>query len=183
MPLSMGLFNRKQGTIDALFSAKMWTPDGLASQSGDKVFWDRSTLYAFRSVLQAGETAKALDFLGQYTRRRLLGDHVPYAVEAFPEDGQAHLASESGLYCRIFTEGLFGVLPTGLDRFSCTPRLPDGWPSMALRHIKAFGGGFDLRVTRKGPKIQVRVEQANQVIIDKLINSGESLEVVVPRRK
>ncbi len=179
MPLSMGISDRKDGTIEALFSKKMWTKDGLASQSGDKVFWDRSTLYALRAVFQAGETAKALDFLGQYTRRRLLGDHVPYAVEAFPEGGQGHLASESGLYCRIFTEGMFGILPTGLDRFTCTPRLPDGWPSMALRHIKAFGGDFDLEVARSGAKLQVRVLQANRVMIDKLINSGESLVVTI----
>ena len=120
-----------------------------------------------------------MDFLGQYTRRRLLGEHVPYAVEAFPEGGQGHLASESGLYCRIFTEGMFGILPIGLDRFTCTPRLPDGWPSMALRHIKAFGGDFDLEVARSGAKLQVRVLQANRVMIDKLINSGESLVVTI----
>jgi len=47
-----------------------------------------------------------------------------YPVECGPEGGQAHLSSESSLYCRIFTEGLFGILPTGLDRFRCTPPAP-----------------------------------------------------------
>ncbi len=181
MPLSMGLFGRKQGTIDALFSPKMWTSDGLASQSGDKVFWDRSTLYALRAVFQAGETAKALDFLSQYSRRRLLGEHVPYAVEAYPEGGQGHLASESGLYCRIFTEGLFGILPTGLDRFRCTPRLPDGWSTMALRHIQAFGNDFDIVVTRAGQKLQVQILQQNKILQDKRISPGEAIEVVLPK--
>jgi hypothetical protein len=181
MPLSMGLFERKQGTVAALFSPRMWTADGLASQAGDKVFWDRSTLYALRAVFQAGETKKALDFLARYSRRRLLGEHVPYAVEAYPEGGQGHLSSESGLYCRIFVEGLFGILPTGLDRFNCTPRLPDEWPAMALRHIKAFGGDFSVVVKRSGKRLQVQVVQDNKVLQDEIIAAGETLQVTIPR--
>jgi hypothetical protein len=180
MPLSMGIMDRKHGTIEALLSPRMWTIDGLASQSGDKVFWDRSTLYALRAVFQAGETGRALDFLGQYSRRRLLGEHVPYAVEAFPEGGQGHLASESGLYCRIFVEGMFGILPVGLNRFQCTPRLPDGWPSMALRRVKAFGGDFEVVVTRAERKLQVQVFQANKILQDHTINPGETIEVTIP---
>ena len=183
MPLSMGIFDRKLGTIDALFSDKMWTPDGLASKSGDKIFWDRSTLYAFRAVFQAGETAKALDFLSRYTRRRLLGDHVPYAVEAYPEGGQGHLSSESGLYCRVFVEGMFGILPTGLDRFRCTPRLPLGWPSMALRRIKAFGGDFDLVVQRQAGGLDVQVLHDGKTVQRTTLADGASLDVVVPARR
>jgi hypothetical protein len=81
-----------------------------------------------------------------------LDDHVPYAIEAYPEGGQGHLSSESGLYCRIFTEGMFGILPTGLDRFQCTPRLPAGWASMALRHVKAVRGDFDVVVEKSTMK-------------------------------
>lgn len=183
MPLSMGIFDRKQGTIDALFSARMWTPDGLASQAGDKVFWDRSTLYALRSVFQAGETEKALDFLTQYSRRRLLGEHVPYAVEAYPEGGQGHLASESGLYCRIYVEGLFGILPTGLHGFQCTPRLPAGWPSMALRHIKAFGGDFDVVVKRAGQMLDVQVVHAGQTVLGKTVKPGDTVQVTLPIKR
>jgi len=183
MPLSMGLFDRKQATIDALFSSKMWTLDGLASQSGDRVFWDRSTLYALRAVFQAGETAKALDFLSRYTRRRLLGEHVPYAVEAYPEGGQGHLASESGLYCRIYIEGLFGVLPTGLDRFRCTPRLPEGWPSAALRHVKAFGRDFDLEVSRSGKHLNVKVTDGGHTVLKRTIEPGQSLDVAFPDKR
>jgi len=182
MPLSMGLFARKQATIDALFSAKMWTVDGLASQSGDRVFWDRSTLYALRAVFQAGETARALDFLTRYTHRRLLGEHVPYAVEAFPEGGQGHLASESGLYCRISTEGLFGIQPTGLDRFRCTPRLPDTWPAMALRHVKLFGRDFDLTVSRADTKLNVQVTQNGRAILIRAVEPSQSADVTFPSK-
>lgn len=180
MPLSMGISDRKEGTIDALFSPKMWMPDGLASKSGDKVFWDRSTLYAIRSVFQAGETEKALDYLSRYTRRRLLGNHVPYPVEAYPEGGQGHLAAESGLYCRIYIEGMFGILPTGLDRFRCTPRLPKGWTSMALRRIQAFRGDFDLVVSRQAEGINVQVLQQGKTVQNATISDGGWVDVVVP---
>jgi hypothetical protein len=180
IPLCMGILDRKQGTLDALFSPRLWSDDGVASQSGDVVFWDRSTLYALRGAFQAGATARALDFLTRYSHRRLLGEHVPYAVEAYPEGGQGHLAAESGLYCRIFVEGLFGILPTGLDRFQCTPQLPDGWRTMALRRIKAFGSDFDIVVTRRGTRQQrVQVLLRGATLLDKTIESGHSVEVVL----
>ncbi|MBL0055141.1 MAG: hypothetical protein IPP31_02905 [Chitinophagaceae bacterium] len=177
IPLTMGLYERRAGTIDALFSSKLWTADGLASLAGDKTFWDRSTLYALRGVLAAGETDKALRFLHDYSNRRLLGDHVPYPVEAYPEGNQRHLSAESGLYCRIFTEGLFGIRPTGLHRFSITPRLPSGWPVMRLRHIRAFGRDMDITIEREALKLRVTVMDRGKMMISKLIKDGESVIV------
>lgn len=147
-PLIVDIFDRKEGTVAALFSPRLWTEDGLASLAGNKTFWDRSTLYALRGVFAAGETQKAFDYLQYYSRRRLLGEHVPYAVEAYPEGNQRHLSAESGLYCRIYTEGMFGMRPTGLNSFDCTPRLPAGWDKMALRAVHAFGTVFDIEVVR-----------------------------------
>ena len=72
--------------------------------------------------------------------RRLLGDHVPYAVEAWPEGNQRHLSAESALYCRVVTEGIFGFRPTGLNSFTITPQLPASWNEMSLKNIVAFGG-------------------------------------------
>ncbi|MEM9849361.1 MAG: hypothetical protein AAF847_15860 [Bacteroidota bacterium] len=60
-------------------------------------------------------------------------------MEAYPEGDMAHLSAKSGLYARIFTEGLFGIIPTELNRFECTPRLPKSWDKMSLRKIKVFG--------------------------------------------
>ena len=177
MPLVVNLPDRKQATIDALFSPQLWTIDGLRSQSGLRDFWDRSTLYALRGVFQAGETARALDFLTRYTHRRLLGEHVPYAVEAYPEGGQSHLSSESGLYCRIFVEGLFGIQPVGLNRFRCTPRLPEAWPTMALRHIKAFKHDFDIVVLWANQQFQVRVLENGRILQEQTIKPGETIEV------
>lgn len=147
-PLTVGIFERKEGTIAALFSPRLWTEDGLASLAGNTTFWDRSTLYALRGVLAAGETEKAMQFLRYYSQRRLLGEHVPYPVEAYPEGNQRHLSAESGLYCRIYTEGLFGIRPAGFNSFECSPRLPNGWNQMALRNMHSFGNVFDMIVTR-----------------------------------
>ena len=155
----------------------MWTPDGLATQSGEKTFWDRATLYALRGVLAAGETERAMDFLTTYSTRRLLGDHVPYPVEAWPEGNQRHLAAESALYCRIFTEGLFGIRPVGLRSFTATPRLPRGWDRMALRSIRAFGGEFDLEVTRVGTRLRVDTIRDGRMLDSQTVNDGGSVTV------
>ena len=40
-PLTVGLFDRAHGTVEALFSPRLWTADGLATQAGEKTFWDQ----------------------------------------------------------------------------------------------------------------------------------------------
>jgi hypothetical protein len=177
VPLTMGIFDRREGTIQALFSPALWTPDGLASQSGEKTFWDRATLYALRGVLAAGETERAMDFLGRYSTRRLLGDHVPYPVEAWPEGNQRHLAAESALYCRIYTEGLFGIRPAGLRTFVATPRLPKAWERMKLADVHAYGSAFDLEVRRDNGKLRVETSRAGKVVASELVREGESVRV------
>ena len=177
VPLAMGIFDRKEGTIGALFSPALWTPDGLATQSGEKTFWDRATLYALRGVLAAGETRRAMDFLGRYSTRRLLGEHVPYPVEAWPEGNQRHLAAESALYCRIFTEGLFGIRPEGLRSFLATPRLPEGWDRMTLAGVRAFGNVFDLVVTRAGDRLQVEARRGGRTVFSQRIDAGASVRI------
>jgi hypothetical protein len=149
IPLTVGLDERKEGTIQALFSPKLWTKDGLLTQSGTETFWDRSTLYAMRGVFAAGETATALAYLKHYSTERLLGEHVPYAIEAWPEGSQRHLSAESGLYCRIINEGMFGFRPTGHRNFNLTPRLPKDWDKMELKNVWACSAQpYDIKVER-----------------------------------
>lgn len=176
IPLTMGIFERAKGTIDALYSPRLWTKDGMLTQAGSETFWDRSTLYALRGALMAGDTERTLGFLQYYSRTRLLGSHVPYAIEAWPEGNQRHLSAESALYARIITEGLFGIRPTGLRCFTVSPRLPEAWPEMTLRHIRICGGDFDLRVYRDS-KQQVRV----QLIQDgKVVKEGRCTSTATP---
>jgi hypothetical protein len=177
-PLTVGLFDRSKGTIDALFSEKLWTKDGLASQSGSTTFWDRATLYALRGVFAAGETKRALSFLQYYTNRRLLGEHVPYAVEAYPEGNQRHLSAESALFCRVFTEGLWGIRPVGFKRFVVTPRLPEGWEWMNLKNVRAFGERFDVSVRRvEGGGLLFRVLSGERVVSEGVVGVGGRVEV------
>lgn len=158
IPLTVGINERAEGTIQALFSPRLWTENGLLTQAGSETFWDRSTLYALRGVYAAGETEKATEYLHRYSQTRLLGEHVPYAIEAWPEGEQRHLSAESGLYGRIITEGLFGIRPTGFDSFALTPRQPQAWDKMSLRRIGAFGTSFDIEVSRlSASKLQVKV--------------------------
>ena len=178
IPLTMDIYDRKEGTINALFSPELWTDDGLATESGDKTFWDRATLYALRGVLAAGDTKRGIDYLKYYSNRRLLGEHVPYPVEAYPEGGQKHLSAESGLYCRIYTEGLFGIRPTGLNSFNLTPRrLADDWNEMSLRKIHAFGEVFDIEVLRIDSGLKVIIAKDGTVFKDAKIASGETIRV------
>lgn len=176
IPLTVGIHKRAEGTIEALFSPRLWTENGLLTQAGTKTFWDRSTLYALRGVFMAGETEKALEYMKRYSNTRLLGSHVPYAVEAWPEGGQRHLSAESGLYGRIVTEGIFGIRPTGFDSFTLTPRLPEEWNEMSLRRIRAFGSDFDIQVLRVNDKtLRVMITKNGKTLLNKKIKNGATL--------
>ena len=178
IPLTVDIFDRKEGTINALFSPRLWTDNGLLTQAGSETFWDRSTLYALRGVYAAGETEKATEYLKFYSNQRLLGDHVPYAIEAWPEGNQRHLSAESGLYCRIITEGLFGIRPSGFDSFVLTPHMPDEWNEISLSNIRAFGNDFDISVVRteKG-KLNISVTPKDGKTKVYKIKEGDSLKV------
>ncbi len=176
-PLVMDILDRKEGTIAALFSPRLWTEDGLSTLAGNKTFWDRSTLYGLRGAFAAGETEKALRFLKYYSKRRLLGEHVPYAVEAYPEGNQRQLSAESGLYCRIYTEGMFGMRPTGFNTFNITPRLPKEWNQMELKNIHAFQNQFDIEVSRAGKnKLLIKINNGG-VIKKYMIEDGTTRKI------
>ena len=177
IPLTVGINKQATGTIDALFSPRLWSENGLLTQAGSQTFWDRSTLYALRGAFMAGEIEKAMKFMKHYSGTRLLGNHVPYPVEAWPEGGQRHLSAESGLYGRIITEGIFGIRPTGLHSFTLTPRLPQEWGYMYLRKIKAFDSDFDIEVIRKpNNKLQVTVKKEGNTILNKQVKNGTTIK-------
>ncbi|HPT21487.1 MAG TPA: hypothetical protein PLR88_06030 [Bacteroidales bacterium] len=178
IPLTVGIFERAKGTADALFSPELWTDQGLLTQAGTSTFWDRSTLYALRGVIAAGEVDRALKYLAGYSNRRLLGEHVPYAVEAWPEGSQRHLSAESALYCRVITEGIFGFRPTGLNSFTITPQLPAVWNEMSLLNINAFDGRkIDINITREINKIKVIVISDGKQIKNVRVLNGSKVEI------
>ncbi|MEM1122119.1 MAG: six-hairpin glycosidase-like protein [Bacteroidota bacterium] len=184
LPLVVGINERKDGTVEALFD-RLWTDNGVHVEKNSenpaisKIFWDRGTLYALRGTLLAGATEISYDKLRQFSEERLLGKRVPYVVEAYPEGNMAHLSAESALYCRVFTEGLFGIVPTGLRSFEFTPRLPKDWDEMALRKVRAFQQNFDIEVEKNGKrKLTVRVKNdEGQALFSKKIKRGDTVEM------
>lgn len=182
LPLVVGIEDRKKGTLDALFT-KLWTDNGIRVEynPGSKqpnLFWDRGTLYAFRGAFKAGAANRALEKLDAFSKTRLLGFHVPYVVEAWPEGNMAHLSAESALYCRIFTEGILGIVPTGFHRFQMTPEIPDGWNYFHLKNIRAFNSMFDILISRTAnKKLRVKVFQSNKKTVDKEISNGEQMDI------
>lgn len=178
IPLTMGIYDRAEGTLKAMFSPQLWTENGMLSQSGDKIFWDRSTLYGFRGAFAAGYADKALEYLKKFSTFRLLGEHVPYVVEAWPEGGQRHLSAESGLFCRIITEGLLGFRPTGFRSFTLTPQMPAEWNEYSLGPIYACSEQpINIRVKRSGSKLSVVIEKNGKTVKTLKVKAGETAKV------
>ncbi len=178
VPLTVGIYDRVDGTVDALFSDRLWTDDGLLTQAGTSTFWDRSTLYALRGVYSAGASDVATEFLQKYSKTRLLGNHVPYAIEAYPEGGQRHLSAESALYCRIIIEGLLGIRPTSLSGFTITPSLPSGWDHISLKNIYAFDNKFSVTINRNaGGGYLVEVTSSDGNVITKSGKVGQEIHI------
>ena len=110
-----------------------------------------------------------------------MGEHVPYAIEAWPEGNQRHLSAESGLYGRIITEGLFGIRPTGLRSFTLTPHLPQEWNTMNLRNVCAFGTAFDIEVKRiKQNNIEIKVSGNRKQLYKQTVRNGQAVRIHLP---
>lgn len=180
MPLTVGIYDRKEATIQALFSPRLWTENGLLTQAGSETFWDRSTLYALRGVFACGATEEGFEYLKHYSGQRLLGEHVPYAIEAWPEGNQRHLSAESGLYARIITEGILGIRPIGFKSFTITPRLPKAWNKMSLTNIRAFNANFSISITKENNHIRLIVREGNKNILNKKIKENGTITVKLP---
>ena len=182
VPLTVGIFSRAKETLAALWSERLWTEDGLRSQAGCDIFWDRGTLFALRGALATGDRELALEKLTHFARRRLLGEHVPYAVEAWPEGNQKHLSAESALFVRVFTEGLFGIRPTGFRRFELRPQLPQTWEQMALQDIRAFGKRFDIVINRGNTGIHVAIQADGESLRSESIQNGASIQICLDKK-
>ncbi len=153
MPLCVGIYDRAEGTVRALTSDYLMKPDGLLTAEGCSTIWDRSTLYGLRGIFASGYTEKAMELLLQYCENRLLGERVPYAVEAYPEGGKRHLSGESALFCKIITEGLLAMKPAGLSSFTLKPTLSAALDHLHLTNIRAYGAIFDVYLDHSGFRV------------------------------
>ncbi|MGN0521720.1 MAG: hypothetical protein ACI4IQ_03680 [Eubacterium sp.] len=158
LPLVMGINERSSDTAKALMSPLLRKSEGLVTRAGGKTFWDRSTLYALRGLFYSGFTEEAYELLEVYSHARLLGEHIPYAVEAFPEGNQAQLSAESGLYIRVYIEGILGYRPTGFSKFEITPHLPEKWQYFNVKSITLCGKKANVYVERENDKYRITVQ-------------------------
>ena len=186
LPLVFGLTERADGTLTALFD-RMWTPNGVRVElnpggASPDLYWDRGTLYGLRGAFVAGATELAIGKLREYSRTRLLGFHVPYAIEAWPENNMRHLSAESALYCRIITEGLLGITPESFERFSIRPRLPSAWRAdgYELRNLRLQGRELDISVRGVGAdRLAVKVidRAAGRAVYEGVLRHDETAQV------
>ncbi len=153
MPLCAGIYTRAEGTAAALTSDYLFRQDGMLTSEDNKTIWDRSTLYGLRGLYAAGYTEKATECLRIYSENRLLGERVPYPVEAYPEGGRRHLSGESALYCKVYTEGILRLEPAGLRSFTLCPTLPETLDHLTMTGIHAHGGVFGVSVTKEGCQV------------------------------
>ncbi len=122
LPIYMGVFNRAEDTLLSIEDT-LWNDYSCKTTENEKTTWDRSTLYFIASLFRAGKVEKAFSMLKGYSQRRLLGERVPYPVEAYPEGNMRHLSAESALYCRVITDGLLNIA-FDKNNFSFTESCP-----------------------------------------------------------
>lgn len=144
MPLTVGIFDRAEETVKALFSSKLYYDGMMRSVSTNNTTWDRSLLFALRGTFLAGMAEKGIEETVNYCKNRLVGSHCPYPYEAYPEGNRAHLAAESLLFARVITEGLFGLCAVGLNKLRIKPQLSEKCTTAALYGIRLFSKCFDV---------------------------------------
>lgn len=124
----------------------LWRQDtqalGVSTAATSSDVWDRCTLYAICSALQARED-EGLEQLGmarlqEFARKRLTGGRsAPYAIEN--QGSGAQLAAESALVVRVVTDGLLGLRPLAARRFVMCPVCPHSWPAYCVRAVCLAG--------------------------------------------
>ncbi len=72
---------------------------------------------------------------------------------------------------------MVGLVPTGLDSFECRPWLPEAWPRMALRELRAFGQTWDLEVERAGAQQKVTVSSGGKTLMTGVGPAGKTYSV------
>ncbi len=182
LPLTMGITQRQEGTLQALFE-KLWTSNGILVELTPKtdlqtaLFWDRATLYALRGGLKGGAMETVFPKLHNFSKKRLLGSHVPYVIEAYPENNMRHLSAESALYCRIYTEGLLGIEPMGWDKMKIAPDLPQDWNDLQVKNLMVGGVKMDIDIKRKGKKLQIQIQSGDKMLLNKTVKPKKGITV------
>ncbi len=179
LPLAMDITERQDATVGALISDKLWPNRmqgaDILAESTRPTEWGRETYYALRVLFKAGHTDVALDLTRRVVDAQIFGSRGPY-----PDEDAIDMLCPGSLYPRVFTEGMFGIVPTGLNSFECTPWLPESWPSMALRDLHAFGRSWDIVVERDGDEQKTTVTSGGKTVLSVSGPAGKTYSVTLP---
>mgnify|MGYP004639696705 CR=1 FL=1 len=144
LPAYMGITERWKGSADAI-DDKLWCKGGCRSSENEEILWDRSALYYIAALFRMDDKERAYSKLREMSEIRLLGERVPYVVEAYPEFNMRHLSAESALMARTITDGLLDI---SFDKcgFSVNPHLPNGMKKVEMNRIFLCGKYVDITV-------------------------------------
>lgn len=159
LPMCVGITDRLDGTLDAMFSEYLWTENGMytcerGKENKSDTIWDRSTLYGFRGAFKNGKFDDVWTAFISYCNKRLLGERTPYAIEAWPEGDMRHLSAESALFCRIIPEGVLSIQPESMRTFSFIPRIPEGMDHIYLSDFRMCGDKVTIKITKDGYEVK-----------------------------
>ena len=133
LPAYMGITKRSKGSLDAI-DKLLWNDGSCKSTENENVSWDRSALYYIATCFRCRDTQRAYSKLIEFSEKRLLGDRVPYAVEAYPENNMRQLSAESALYCRIITDGLLNIT-FNKDGYRVNSNIPKELKNIKIENI------------------------------------------------
>ena len=144
LPAYMGITERWKGSADAV-DKKLWKNGSCMSAENENILWDRSALYYIAALFRMNDSERAWKKLNDISNTRLLGERVPYVVEAYPEFNMRHLSAESALMIRTLTDGLFDIT---FDKggFSVNSHLPAEVKKAEIKKIFLDGKYRDITI-------------------------------------
>ena len=83
------------------------------------------------------------------------------------------------LYARVFTEGVLGIEPMGINKFQKTPNIQDDWDFMELKGMLVLQSDIDIAVHKDRNTLIIKVFSNGELIQEIKSSNGESTLVVI----
>ena len=177
-PLIMGIYEHAEDIINTIMDERLYTDNGFKTIDNCETYWDRITLMAIRGLFNADRSNLAYEILEKYSENRLLKDHVPYAIEAYPEGNQAHLAAESALYARIYLEGILGYEPLSFSLFKLHLSMPDKLDYIDVDNVMICGIPMSISINKVDDKYSIEIDE---ICYYKEVNNHEDVIIDVTK--
>ena len=155
LPSYMGINERAEGSLTAI-DKLLWKNGSCLSTENENITWDRSALYYIAACFRSGYKELGFNKLEEISKTRLLGERVPYVVEAFPEYNMRHLSAESALYARTIIDGLLNIEFTK-DGFKLNPMIPKELEHITINNIFISGNLYDIKIDNVDGEIKTLI--------------------------